>query len=221
MHYPLLLGLIITCVPLLPTAKGQDETLFCKKSQAINSYNVYRKDKKIGTHEICFIAQDDQFLVRSETNMKVKFLFFTAYKYRYVSQENWADGMLQSVVTTVNDNGKKSNTQALKMGPVFQATNNKQSIRIDESFLTTNHWNARIAGQTHLFNTITGVLNAVQVEVLGETTEGIAYSVNGDLAINTRYDRQGNWLGMTFNHKDGSRIEFRCIDCKNTPEFHS
>lgn len=190
----------------------------CDAAPAKNTYEVLRKSKKIGSHEICFMERGNDLIVTAETKMKVKFLFFTAYKYTYVSNEVWSDGELISVTTNVNDNGKKIATQAIRDENSFTASNAKDSTEITANFVTTNHWNIAAAEQTQLFNTITGKLNQVSISEQQNSDTQTEYKIEGQLNINTRYDPEGNWLGMTFKHKDGSEIEFRCVDCTNTPQ---
>lgn len=72
-----------------------------------------------------------------------------------------------------------------------------------------------------VFNTITGELNRVTYQPAGETMLATKlgkkavtkFAVDGQLTINSFYDRAGNWSGMAFEHKDGSPIEFRCVKC--------
>jgi hypothetical protein len=86
------------------------------------------------------------------------------------------------------------------------------------TFPSTNHWNMAAIEADHLFNTITGRLNQVSISPLtGQEALYNRYAVRGELNINTFYDADGHWRGMAFDHTDGSRIEFRCTDCTNTP----
>ena len=48
-------------------------------------FGIYRKDKKVGNHIVTIEGTKEKKLVKSETNMKFKFLIFTAYKFQYQS----------------------------------------------------------------------------------------------------------------------------------------
>jgi len=190
-------------------------------ADAVNSYEVLRNGKEIGTHDISFHREGDTLKVVSETRMKVKFLFITAYRYHYRSTEVWSDGGLESVVTKVDDNGKVSETEIRLEGDIYLAEDSTgQELSVDPGFMTTNHWNADVLGVDTLFNTITGQLNKVRISPSDggdiKAPGGETYAVRGELEINTAYDREGNWLGMSFRHTDGSLIEFRCTSCTNT-----
>ncbi len=192
---------------------------------AVNHYDVLRNGKKIGDHEIRFSRTGNTLQVVSETRMKVKFLFFTAYRYHYLSEEIWNGGQLVSVTTDVNDNGKRISTLIAADGEGYVATDaDGNTKRIGSGFFTTNHWNVGVVAAETLFNTITGRLNAVQITGATEEaprTDAFDLQVRGDLDIDTRYDVMGNWLGMSFYHDDGSLIEFLCTDCRNTLEVPS
>lgn len=193
---------------------------------AVNTYEVLRNGKRIGTHEIRFSRDGDALQVVAETNMKVKFLFITAYKYRYVSEEYWLGGELQRVETKVNDNGKELFSSATRNGDGYEVARTDGGSVIPLAFMTTNHWNDDAPQFNQLFNTITGKINEVTFtpvavpEITADQQLAIdakEFSVRGELNINTFYDSSGNWLGMVFEHKDGSTIEFRCVDCRNMP----
>lgn len=189
-------------------------------SESVNSYEVLRNGKRIGSHEIRFSREGDALRVVAETNMKVKFLFITAYKYRYVSEEVWRDGQLLSVETEVNDNGKERFSRAVLNGDGYKVARTDGADIIPTSFMTTNHWNDDAPAYSRLFNTITGKINEVTFTPVEAAKGGAGqeFSVRGELNINTFYDPAGHWLGMVFEHTDGSEIEFRCVDCRNMPE---
>ena len=189
--------------------------------QTINKYDVLRNGKKIGTHAIRFEPGPGGLRVIAETKMEVRILFITAYRYHYVSEELWCENTLQQVTTRVDDNGNRSETDAQWQGDGYFVRRNDETGFIQGPIVSTNHWNDRATSVDAVFNTITGKINAVSVTPDVNTAprlSGQEYEMRGELNIDTYYDSAGNWQGMVFNHKDGSEIEFRCIDCGNTPE---
>ncbi|TNE64367.1 MAG: hypothetical protein EP335_07860 [Alphaproteobacteria bacterium] len=201
---------------LLATAACADDN---PVRDSTNQYQVFRNGHRIGSHEIRFEQSCGTLHVRAETRMKVKLLFVTVYRYHYVSDEVWQAGRLKSVRTRVEDNGEIRTSQAdLRDGQYLAHRAGGRVETLDGTFMTTNHWNADVARAASLFNTITGKLNRVSITPVpagGETM----LEVRGDLDIDSFYDDAGNWLGMRFRHTDGSLIEFRCTDCRNTPEL--
>ncbi len=184
-------------------------------------YEVLRKGSKIGTHTISFDKTDEGLRVTAETKMKVKLLFVTVFKYEYVSEELWCGDDLLKVETRVNDNGEKLHTLAVNEGGRFIASTENKSYELPSDFYPTNHWNQGVVGTNKVFNTITGEIDSVAYQRAGEmvveTKLGekpvTKFAVQGDLEINSFYDKAGNWSGMAFEHPDGSQIEFRCVKC--------
>jgi hypothetical protein len=184
-------------------------------------YDVLRKGKKIGKHKIEFEQTPAGLLVTADTRMKVSILFVTVFRYRYQSEELWCDGQLLNVKTTVNDNGDKLKTNAIKVGDKYIVHNKEGEFEIDQNFFTTNHWNPGVIETNHLFNTITGEVKGAKYSQAGqpvlETKNGskqvTQYTVDGEFNIDTFYDTSGVWSGMQFKHPDGSEIEFRCVKC--------
>ena len=199
----------------VPTQQASSLETTNTKSAPENTYIVLRNNKQIGTHRITFEKKLDHLHVTSETHLRVKFLSFTAYRYRYFSEESWPDGVLQSISTNINDNGKKTSSTAEISGNAYITRLGDKLETVGSPVFTTNHWNKKALSQGALFNTLTAKMNSI--EVLHGTTQN-EYAIRGDLDINTFYDNAGHWLGMRFTHTDGSQIEFRCADCKNTPK---
>ena len=210
------LSLCTISLPLFGKELSKAETEY-GPAKAVNTYEVLRKGKKIGTHVISFYDADDTLKVVAETNMKVKVLFITAFKYRYLSEETWKDGELLGVETSVNDNGKKIVTYVKREGDNFLINTDDEETSIADDFMTTNHWNNTVINYNALLNTVTG--DILDVTINPSDDQDGRFLVRGKLNIDTFYDKEGDWLGMEFEHPKGGRIEFRCIDCHNTPDF--
>ncbi|WP_262695729.1 DUF6134 family protein [Kordiimonas aquimaris] len=213
---------------LEPTIIDPEPT--CSVAEGVNEYEIFRKGKEIGTHRVCFAKINGEFHVIAETKMKVKFLFITAYRYWYVSKEIYRDGELKSLKAYIDDNGKKWSTAAVRNAGGFHIETDEIENHITQELFTTNHWDKNVINHELLYNTLTGELNEVSINPYivpeGENTitprklqydDANIYNVRGELDINSIYGTDGNWLGMYFTHKDGSLIEFRCKDCRNTP----
>ena len=72
------------------------------------SFNIKRNGNQIGSHEVNFKTSDEQLIIEATTKIRVKFLFFTAYKFDYKAKEIWQNGELVSLLSQTNDNGKRS-----------------------------------------------------------------------------------------------------------------
>jgi len=183
-------------------------------------YNVYRKNRKIGKHSIQFEKDDNILTVKSETELKVKLLFITLFRYEYTSEEKWCGNQLLSIKTKVNDNGKKQEMSGLAQDGLLVIEGDESREYPLENLYTTNHWNASVTQTSQILNTITGNINQIEVTELGNEIipgktgkEATRYAYRGQLNIDSFYDAQGRWNGMAFEHEDGSPIEFRCVEC--------
>ena len=201
-----------------PCPSSPDELI--ESVSAANDYEVLRDGKVIGQHTVSFESNQDRMTVTAETHMQVKILFFTAYRYHYKSKEFWCGKQLEAVRTAVNDDGKAIAVSAQRKQNGYVIDQNGTPSFVSGALPPTNHWNVELMASDRLFNTITGQLNRVQiidVKAPQEAVEMRKYAIRGELNIDTVYDQTGNWVSMTFDHDDGSTIEFRCLDCHNTP----
>ena len=172
------------------------------------AFDVERNGKKIGTHTVTFEREGKQLTVMSNTRMKVRFLFITAYKFSYASEEIWKSGQLVQLTNSVNDGGEKSSS-------TYQPDN-------APGLYPTNHWNPAVLTQTVLFNTITGNENKVTISKgdleLVETgtgpREATRYTYSGDLTdVSSWYDNKERWVALQFKGRDGSTIRYVCREC--------
>ena len=187
-----------------------------------NSYDVLRKGKKIGTHVISFYGSPEALKVQAKTHMQIDVMFITAFKYTYDSIERFCGTELQSVDTYLNNNGDERTVPVkLDASTADYVSGSKDGeITISDDFITSNHWNKSVTA-TAILNTATGLIDKVSISPPSlADAEGIqTYAVRGDIDYDTRYDADGNWNGMRFEHPKGGMIEFICTDCRNTPAF--
>jgi len=171
-------------------------------------FDVYRKGKRIGTHSVDFDKQDGTHTITSGTKLKVKFLFFTAYKFSYSSSEVWSEDELVKVDSVTNDGGD-----------IYETFWDPEA---EKHLLPTNHWNPEVLEKSKIYNTISGKLDEVTITpgdwYTIETNTGPRkaqrFEYSGDLEnVSVWYDEQQRWVGMEFEGTDGSMIKYRCKMC--------
>jgi|TARA_R110002096_G_scaffold257381_1_gene450764 Domain of unknown function (DUF6134) len=188
------------------------------------SFNIKRNGNNIGSHVVSFKSNDEQLHIVATTKIRVKFLFFTAYKFDYTAREVWQNGELISLLSTTNDNGKKSKVNLDYDTDIVNVTSDDDSFSntLNSSVYTTNHWNPNVLNANVVLNTVTGKLNQVQISQMGEETipisgderAAIHHRYAGDLNnISTWYDKKMRWVGLNFKGKDGSIISYECNLC--------
>ena len=187
-------------------------------------FEIKRNGKKIGIHQVNFKTNNEQLSIESKTKIRVKFLFFNAYKFDYNSLEKWKNGELVSLLSTTNDNGKKSTVNLASGTDIINVTINDDTHvnSLDDLKYTTNHWNPNVLAAKQVLNTITGKSNQFQITqaesnlVSTGSGERIAthYQYSGDLNnISTWYDEKMRWVGLSFESNDGSTISYECKQC--------
>ena len=172
-------------------------------------FDVKRNGKKIGEHLVTFEQDQDKLIVNAVTKIRVKFLFFTAYKFDYKAEEIWEQNKLKTLTAYTNDNGKVSEVN-------YTDSDNGTPL------YSTNHWNPNVVDADYVLNTITGKTNNVTISKLGwedlPVTEGTRpaqrHEYSGDLRdVTTWYDENGRWVGLQFKSKDDSIISYECNLC--------
>jgi hypothetical protein len=186
------------------------------------TYDIFRNGEPVGSHRIHFARTGDVLSVESRSEIEVRLLFMTAYEFSYVARSNWQDGSLLRLEAMTDDNGERSIVRVAPTEDGLVAEGPSGQSTITPAHPLSEHWWQRfIAGEEQL-NTITGAVNQIAVESLGTAyvpmAEGIApaarFRIDGDIQLETWYDEADRWLGMRFQARDGSTIEYRCRTCR-------
>lgn len=180
------------------------------------TFDIKRKGKNIGSHEVLFENIDGVLHVEAQTKIRVRFLFFTAFKFDYHSKETWNNGRLISLNSVTNDNGKKSEVI------LNQDISDKVNQNSNKAIFTTNHWNPNVLSSNLVLNTITGKSNNIDVSNVGwemipalnGELKAAHHVYQGDLNdISSWYDEKWRWVGLSFKGRDGSTIFYQCNQC--------
>ncbi len=185
-------------------------------------FSVMRNGETVGSHRLRFERTPAGLTVEADFALEIPFLFFTAYRYSYRSVARWQDGRIVRLEAETDDDGERSRVTAEERGDGrLWIAGPKGSLNAPQDVLPTNHWNPVVVGRDQVLNTITGGLNAVTIQDLGEeTVETSAGSVRarhylytGELDNEVWYDANGRWVKMRFPARDGSMIEYVCQTC--------
>ena len=131
-------------------------------------FDVIRKNKVIGSHEITFTEKNNVLLVKTNINVEVKVMFISAYEFSHQSTETWINGNFTKIVahTDFEDereyfiNGQDNNDS-------FLASGMDGELELDKNILPSNFWNINILKQKEIFDTQKGVVRTIDVEDLG------------------------------------------------------
>ena len=187
-------------------------------------FTVKREGKRIGTHAVKFRQEGDAFVVETKTELKVKFLFFTAYRFEYTAREIWRDGKVKQVFADTNNNGEDF---------IYEMTFDEETVTIADGSANavfelapntypSNHWHPRVLDAKVIINTLSGSPNEVKitpnewelVQTGEESRRAQRYEYSGELAnVSSWYDEAGRWVALEFQGEDGSTITYECVRC--------
>lgn len=187
-------------------------------------FTVKREGKPIGSHSVKFRQEGGAFVVDTETRLKVKFLFFTAYKFEYTAQEVWQNGEVRQVFADTNNNGEDlSYEMTFDAGQVTIKDGGVNNVfQLEPNTYPSNHWHPRVLGADVIINTLSGIPNQVEITPrdweLVQTGKGERraqrYEYSGELAnVSSWYDEAGRWVALEFKGDDGSTITYECVRC--------
>jgi hypothetical protein len=186
-------------------------------------YDIVRDGKRVGEHELEIRSLGETTTAVARSQIRIGFLGFDVYRFDYVSEEQWdAEGLLRLRVE-VNDNGERQIISGTRSAGLFVWTSEPDGERREQALpvYPTNHWDSRILRSERVLNTLTGRLNDVTIVPVGQenldfpagSITGNRYRYDGELELESFYDNTGRWLGMRFEGRDGSTIEYRCRSC--------
>lgn len=191
-------------------------------------YTIRRNGDTIGTHAMTFARRADGAVeVTARTEMAVKILVFTAFRFTYDSSAVWRDGRLQEMAVTVDDDGEQKRTDVSRQadGTLLIDGPDGETTAPGDLF-PTNHWNIGVVAAEQVLNTITGNINSITV-TRGDAARRPAggggdrqvwpYQYSGELDVLSWYDSHGRWVGMRFPGRDGSTIDYICDSCGTAP----
>lgn len=200
-----------------PTALYGNEILF----------SVFRNGSEVGSHSVSILQQGSTITVNSAFDLQIKFLFLTAYEFRYTSVGTWEEGRMVEFASQVNDDGERFEITALPYSSGLKITGPEGTQDIASPVYPTTHWNAAVVNEKQVLNTLTGLINNVQINATAreevETELGpvqaTRYEYSGDLMTTVWYDDSGRWVKMKFKGRDGSDIEYLCRKCQGHQEL--
>lgn len=188
-------------------------------------FDVYRAEDKVGFHRVAFDANVLGLTVRSRFQLKIDFLFLTAFSYDYQSTAEWHGGILNKLEARVDDNGNQSKILATRAENTMRIEHAGGRLETAAPLFPTNHWNAKVLGARRVLNTLTGRVNEVRIVPRGRETvatergpvPATRYAYTGDLDNEVWYDDVGRWVKMRFKGRDGSTIDYVCRRCQGGP----
>jgi len=183
-------------------------------------FTVLRDGKNIGTHRYTISKHGDETLVEVSTDIKVKVLFVTAYKFIHASKEVWKNGQLVMLNSTTDDDGTRKELHItakdgkLMADSVVKGQDRRQSANAD--ILPASLWKQDIVKQNAVLNTLDGTVMNIKVKDLGDDqveaggarVNAHHYSITGELTRELWFSGAGDLVRVRFPDKTGTEIVY-------------
>lgn len=178
-------------------------------------FNVFLDESPIGYHRFEIETQENGMRsVRSEAQFDVKFLFFTAYKYRHQNAELWNDDCLVEINAATDSNGKESDVSGERTESGFAVQKDGKVNTLPHCVMTFAYWNPDFLKQQKLLNPQTGEFLDVEVQeraaerirVGGREVTAVPWDITArGMQITVWYSPENEWLALESVAK-GDRI---------------
>lgn len=180
-------------------------------------FRVFLDDREIGYHRVTLNSEQQTKRVSVEADFKVKFLFFTAFRYQHTAEEVWSESCLTDIDAKTNNNGdslylKKNNE---KTG--FELITHAGEQALEGCVRSFAYWDVDLLKTGQLLNTQSGEIEAVQLRQLGDSVlefEGnsipaIKYRLSlEDKSIDLWYSEDMNWLALQSETEGGYQLSY-------------
>ena len=128
-------------------------------------FDIIRKKKVIGQHEIEFLKEDDILKVITNINIDVKILFFPAYKFSHKSVEFWHNNNFIGIdAYTDFEDEREYFIKGEDYQGSFIASGMDGNLELDIDILPSNFWNIKILKEKEIFDTQKGIVRKIKVK---------------------------------------------------------
>ena len=177
-------------------------------------YTVIREGQDVGTHRVEFRSDGNRLNVRTSTDIAVRFLSLTVYRFHHEIEEVWVDGRLVRLTSRTDDDGKPRIVELRIDGDRLRGEYNGDVRDVPASIMPATLWHPASMRQSLLLDTVKGRLLRVSVADLGDDTVTLAndvvtahrFSISGQLVRDVWYGPDGFIVQARFKAKDGSHV---------------
>ena len=177
-------------------------------------YAVVREGQDVGTHRVEFASDGNRLTVRVSTDIAVRFLSLTVYRFHHKAEEVWVDGRLVSLTSRTDDDGKPRVVELRADGDRLRGAYNGKPLDFPASILPATLWHPASMRQSLLLDTVKGRPLKISIADRGDETIALAndrvatrrFSISGQLVRDVWYGPDGFIVQARFRAKDGSHV---------------
>ena len=133
-------------------------------------FDLYRNNKLIGTHVFIFTKKDENLIVSSKINFKIKKLGVTLYKYEAQGTEVYNNGNLVSFNSKTNQNEKTKYVNIELNNDTFIIDGSSYKGEAPLDYIIGTWWNHEIVKAKAQISAVSGRIIEQKVVFLGKET---------------------------------------------------
>lgn len=178
-------------------------------------FDVLRDGEKIGRHHLEFERQDAALKVSVETELSVRRVFITVFRYEHKRVERWQDGRLLSLAGMTNDDGEETELSIVLKDKEYTRTVNGQDEQMAGSVGIASLWTKDVLSGGKLLSAENEEVYRVRADLMGREmirvgdgeVEADHYRLSGQLSRDVWYGPDGH-LAQVRYEDDGYVYEF-------------
>jgi len=179
-------------------------------------YEVIRKGEKIGTHSVVFRHRGRDLTVATWTDIAVKLLGITLYRFRYQAEEDWIDGRLMRLTSRTDNDGVPLTVDLEEASGRIRGTCNGIALDLPADTLPISVWHPDFIRRSVILDQYKCAAQKVRTTDRGtelipagpKSVKARHYALTGDVQRDVWYGPDGQTLQVLFPAKDGSKIAF-------------
>jgi hypothetical protein len=210
------LGALLVAPGAWAQGKSEPLQLSALPSTGRFDYEVIRKGEKIGTHSVVFRHSGRDLEVATRTDIAVKLLGVTLYRFRYQAEESWIDGQLARLTSRTDNDGEPLAVNLAKTGDRIRGTCNGIPLDLPANTIPISVWHPDFIRQSVILDQYKCAAQKVRTTDRGielipagpRSVKARHYALTGDVRRDVWYGPDGQTLQVLFPAKDGSKIAF-------------
>lgn len=183
-------------------------------------FDILRKGSTIGTHRVTAETSAQGLSVGIETDIHVRVLGITAYRYRHEAREDWRrDGAglrLAALRTRTDDDGEIFTVAGRATADAFRIEGVEGATEAPPEIVPASYWTPLVLERDRLLGTKRGNVFPVRIEArgretiesAGETIEAERFFIDGDPAVSLWFDDERRIRRLAFETR-GEFIDYR------------
>ena len=187
------------------------------------AYEVFRNDKRIGFHHMQFTRNGGEVRVDIHIELDVRLGFIPLFGYTHQNTEIWRDGVLQSLVSKTDNNGKPAFADLALNDDKYLGRGSRYEGGLVLPIMSTSYFDPNFVRQQNLISSQDGGLLEVEVVYLGAeqvpdiigSVEAHRFRLTGNLEIDIWYTEGGRWVRTEFSR--GGVLSYRPVSPSKIP----